>query len=151
MLKRNSLFTSVAVGKAVGFVIGLAGFVCLSFFAKETSLILRFGVLFWYTTLGAIIGVFGVFTWHPILRLPLPWWFRSFILGTWMNFVLMLFTYDQFKVLAASVFGETSIFVMPYWMLLEGAVSGLLIGCFATKFGGEGRDIVDVDPRCETK
>jgi hypothetical protein len=34
--------------------------------------------LLWYTTLGAIIGVF---TWHPVLKLPLPWWIRAQALG----------------------------------------------------------------------
>ena len=49
--------------------------------------LLRWGILLWYTTLGAIIGVFGVYTWNPVLKLPMPWWFLAPLLGAWMNFV----------------------------------------------------------------
>ncbi|MDX1738636.1 MAG: hypothetical protein R3261_10390, partial [Alphaproteobacteria bacterium] len=97
MLKRNSLFTRIALGKAIGLVVGIAGFAFLTSFLPETSLRFRFGVLFWYITLGAIIGTYGVFTYHPILKLPMPWWFRAPVIGAWMNMVLTLFAYDQFE------------------------------------------------------
>jgi hypothetical protein len=42
---------------------------------------------------GAIIGVFGVITYHPLLRLSMPWWFRAPLTGAWMNFVLTFFAY----------------------------------------------------------
>jgi hypothetical protein len=88
MFEKPSLMTRIAVGKGVGFAVGLAGFLLLPLFAPEAGWLIRWGVLLWYTTLGAIIGVFGVFTWHPILKLPMPWWFRAPLLGAWMNFVL---------------------------------------------------------------
>lgn len=143
MFKRNSLITRIAIGKIVGFAIGLMGFVFLIFVTPEAPLMLRWGVLLWYITLGAIIGVYGVFTWHPILRLPMPWWFRAPMIGAWMNFVLTLFAYDQFNLLMISVLGNTDLFTSPFWFVLEGAIIGLLIGFLATLFGGEGKEIVD--------
>ena len=59
MLEKPSLVTRIAVGKVVGLVVGLAGLIFLPFFAPETSWMLRWGILLWYTTLGAIIGMFG--------------------------------------------------------------------------------------------
>ena len=52
-------------------------------------------------SLGAVIGVFGVYTSHPVLHIPLPWWVRAPAIGGWMNFVLTLFAYDQFAALIA--------------------------------------------------
>ena len=61
LLKKPSLVTRVGVGKLVGFLFGLAGLITLPYFWPEAGWLIRWGVLFWYTTLGAIIGVFGVF------------------------------------------------------------------------------------------
>ena len=143
MFKNPSLVTRIAIGKALGLIIGLAGFFMLPMFMADAPLMLRWGILLWYTTLGAIIGIFGVFTWHPILKLPMPWWFRAPFLGAWMNFVLTLFAYDQFKSVMVAFMGEDGFMQSPYWFALEGAIVGLIIGFFATKFGGEGKATVE--------
>jgi hypothetical protein len=63
-------------------------------------------MLLWYTTVGAFIGMFGVVTYHPVLKLPMPWWFRSALVGAWMNFVLAFFAYDEMARMMIAVFGE---------------------------------------------
>ncbi len=140
MFNNPSLITRIAIGKAVGFIFGLSGFIFLPYFLPEADLFIRWGILLWYTTLGAIIGVFGVFTYHPILKLPLPWWFRSTIIGAWMNFVLTFFAFDVMQAMMFSVFGENGVITSPFWFTAEGALVGLIMGYLATKFGGEGRD-----------
>jgi hypothetical protein len=92
---KPSLVTRIAIGKGIGFLVGLIGFVFLPFFLPEAGWLIRWGILLWYTTLGAIIGVFGVFTWHPVLKLPMPWWIRAPVIGAWMNFVLTFFACDE--------------------------------------------------------
>ncbi|MCG8493850.1 MAG: hypothetical protein MI743_19690 [Sneathiellales bacterium] len=143
MFKRNSLITRIAIGKSIGLVVGLVGFLLLPLFSPEVPLLFRWGILLWYITVGAFIGVFGVFTWHPILHLPMPWWFRSSIIGAWMNFVLTLFTYEQLHLMMLAFFSEGSLFQSPFWLVLEGAVIGLVIGYVATRIGGEGKEIID--------
>jgi hypothetical protein len=91
MFELSSLITRIAIGKGIGFIVGLTGFICLPYFLPEASLLTRWGILLWYPTVGAVIGVFGVFTVHPILKLPLPWWCRAPLIGAWMNFVLTFF------------------------------------------------------------
>jgi hypothetical protein len=142
MFEKPSLITRIAVGKGVGFAVGLAGFLLLPLFAPEAGWLIRWGLLLWYTTLGAIIGVFGVFTWHPILKLPMPWWFRAPLLGAWMNFVLTFFAYDVMTEMMVAMFGAEGVLTSPFWFTLEGAVVGLLIGYLATRFGGEGKETV---------
>ena len=143
MFRNPSLITRIAIGKVIGFLFGLSGFVLLPLFLPEVGWLIRWGILLWYTTLGAIIGVFGVLTWHPVLRLPMPWWFRAPMVGGWMNFVLTFFAYDTMSVMMESIFGAGGLLSSPFWFAAEGAVVGLVIGYFATRFGGEGKDAVD--------
>ena len=138
-MDKQSLVTSITVGKSVGCVIGFIGFIALPFLVPEIDWFIRWGVLLWYTTMGAIIGVFGVFTEHPILRLPMPWWFRAPFLGAWLNFVLTFFAYDTMKMMMKVSFGESGPLQSPFWFTAEGAIIGLIIGYFATRLGGEGR------------
>lgn len=138
MFGKPSLVTRIAVGKAVGFIIGLSGFLMLPYVLPEAGVALRWGFLLWYTTLGAVIAVFGVFTFHPILRLPLPWWLRAPLIGAWMNFVLTLMIYDTLHAFSLSLFGAEGWLTSPFWFVAEGAVVGLVIGYLATRAGGEG-------------
>ncbi len=142
MFGNPSLFTRIAIGKGIGFVIGLAGFLLLPYFVAEADWLIRWGILLWYTTVGAVIGMFGVFTWHPVLKLPMPWWVRAPIVGAWMNFVLTFFAYDAMKAMMLSMFGPDGVLASPFWFTAEGAVVGLVIGYFATRFGGEGPETV---------
>jgi len=131
MFGNPSLMTRITIAKTIGFLFGLTGFIFLPFFVPDAGWMVRWGVLFWYTTIGAIIGVFGVFNYHPILKFPFPWWFRAPMLGAWMNFVLTLFGYDLMKAMMISMFGEEGLLSSPFWFTLEGAIIGFIIGFFA--------------------
>ena len=140
MFQKPSLTTRIIVGKTVGFAIGLLGLILLPVFWPEAGWMPRIGILLWYTTLGAIIGMFGVFTYHPVLRLPMPWWFRDPCIGAWMNFVLAFFAYDMLAAAMQSMFGPDGLIQSPFWLTAEGAVVGLVIGYIALRFGGEGAE-----------
>ncbi len=142
MFGNPSLMTRIAIGKGIGFLVGLVGFFLLPQLLPEAGSLIRWGILFWYTTVGAIIGVFGVFTYHPILKLPFPWWFRAPILGAWMNFVLVFFAYDVMGAMMERLFGADGVLSSPFWFTAEGAIVGFIIGYFATRFGGEGSEVV---------
>jgi hypothetical protein len=134
--------TRIAVGKMIGFVIGLAGFILLPHFLPDADWLIRWGILLWYTTVGAIIGMFGVVVYHPILKMPFPWWIRAPFLGGWMNFVLVFFAHDTMSTMMVTLFGDGGTLSSPFWFAAEGAIIGLIIGYFATRFGGEGAETV---------
>lgn len=142
MFESPSLITRIAVGKAIGFVFGLAALLIWPLFQPDVGWMPRIGILLWYPTVGAMIGMFGVFTAHPVLNLPLPWWVRAPIIGAWMNFVLTFFAYDLLATATAALFGPESALGSPFWFALEGAIVGLIIGFAATRLGGEGRETV---------
>lgn len=142
MFEKPSLMMRIAIGKGIGFLFGLAGFILLPSFMPDASGLLRWGILLWYPTVGAFIGVFGVVSYHPVLKLPMPWWFRSSLIGAWMNFVLVFFAYDAMADMLIALFGEGSALSSPFWFTVEGAIIGLVIGYFATRFGGEGGETV---------
>jgi len=142
MFRKPSLMTRIAVGKAIGLIIGGLAFFILPLFVADVSMMFRLGLLLWYITFGAIIGVFGVFTYHPILKISMPWWFMSAFIGAWFNFLLALFTYDKLAVMMQEMMGAGAFFQSPFWIAAEGAIIGFVIGFFATKYGGEGAETV---------
>ena len=133
----KSLTYRIGAGKAIGLFFGLLGFVLLPMLVEGSSMLLRVGILFWYATLGAIIGVFGVYTRHPILNLPLPWWVRGAILGGWMNFLLTLIAYDQIDAVMVAMFGAYDLALSPFWMIIEGAIIGMIMDYILTRYFGE--------------
>ena len=142
MFGNPSLITRIAIGKTVGLAFGLLGFFLMPVLAPGADEFLSWGVLLWYPTLGAVIGMFGVLNWHPVLELPMPWWIRAPFIGAWMNFVLTFFAYDGMKAVLIDMFGTDGTFQSPFWFTAEGAVIGLVIGFVATRIGGEGPETV---------
>lgn len=143
MFGKPSLVTRIAVGKAVGLMFGLAGFLTIPYLLPEAGPTLRWGFLLWYLTLGAVIGLVGVFDRYPVLDLPLPWWLRAPLIGAWMNLVLTLIMHDRLRAYAESLLGPGARFTSPFWFVAEGALAGLVIGYAATRAGGEGPETAD--------
>ena len=143
-LKSSSLVMRIAIGKALGLVVGLVIALSVPAFYAEIDMFTRVGIILWYPTMGAFIGVFGVFTKHPVLDIPLPWWIRAPMVGAWMNFVLVFLAYDSLATVLTGVTGHN---LSPFWFVLEGGLVGALIGYVATSVAGEGAASIDFDER----
>jgi len=134
-----SLTRRIAIGKGVGLAVGLIGFFTLPLIYPEAPWQLRWGVMLWYVTFGAVIGMAGVYTRHPVLLLPMPWWVRAPLIGAWLNFVLVFFAHEEMSLVLAALFGPDGMMSSPFWFVAD----GVLIGYAATKFAGEGPETVD--------
>ena len=145
MFHNPSLVTRVAVGKLIGLIIGLSAFFLFPLMMPEAAPMQRWGILVWYITFGAIIGVFGVMVRMPVLGFAFPWWCRGALIGGWLNFAMALMAYDQLAGVMLAMFGEGGLFVSPFWIVAEGVMVGLIADYFATRCGGEGGKTATAD------
>ncbi|MDH5180320.1 MAG: hypothetical protein OEZ39_13860 [Gammaproteobacteria bacterium] len=143
MFDKPSIIVRFEVGKALGLVFGLAAFFLLPYALPDAGLLLRWGALFWYVTLGGLVGIFGVLTYYPKPDMwPFPWWAGAAFVGSWMNFVLTLLAYDTLQAIMLGVFGKDGLLTSPFWFVAEGIVVAVIIGYFSTRLGGEGKATV---------
>jgi len=137
-----SLIRRVGMAKTVGIAVGLVGFFMVPNLWPEEGLWLRWGLLLWYILFGAVIGMFGMIDVHPVFNFRMPFWFRGILFGAWLNFVLALLMHDKLTELFATLPPPLDGFHSPFWIVAEGAIVGLLIDWIATRFGGEGREVL---------
>lgn len=138
MFKNPSMFMRIAYGKTIGFVLAGTGILMFADWFPDMTLAVKWGFVFYYTIIGALVGLTGIMAYNPILKMPMPWWFRGPWLGGWMNFILMLFIYDDLAAMQARAFGADALLSSPWWFVVEGAILGLLMDFICTKFAGEG-------------
>lgn len=142
-LTKPSLTLRIGLGKLLGLIIGIAGFIALGWVLPEQDMMFRIGVLFWYTTLGAMIGLGGIYNQNPIFAMRLPWWLRGAIFGAWFNLLLMLFVYEELTRIMTTFFGPDSMFTSAWWIVVEGAIIGFVLDGILTTIAGDGPQSVD--------
>lgn len=139
-LLKTKVAKRMAIAKTVGFAFGLLGFLLLpTMVSIEVSLQFKLAILFWYTTLWGLVGLFGYMDKHPVFtNWKFPWYFRGLFIWAWMNLVLVLFIHsDLVTLMNASAFAGYS----PYWIITEWMFIWFIADYFATKFGGEGKEL----------
>jgi hypothetical protein len=139
MNAQPSLVRRLGMAKILGLTIGLIAFFVIPQLWPQESIWLRIGICLWYTTFGVFIGLAGIVNHHPMLEVPLPFWFRGIFFGGWLNLVLAFLMYEKLQALLAAL--GTS-FTSPFWIISEGMVLGLAIDGICTWFGGEGRQLL---------
>ena len=95
----------VGTAKMVGFLIGLIAFLMIPSIWPSESMWLRVGILLWYGTFGAFIGIIGLFNEHPMFKFRMPFWFRGPVFGAWLNLVLAFLMHDKLAVLIPQLGG----------------------------------------------
>jgi hypothetical protein len=138
MFNNPSMIMRITYGKTIGLVLSAAGILLFADWFPGMTLAAKWGFIFYYIMIGALIGLTGIMTYNPVIKMPMPWWFRGPWLGGWMNFILMLFIYDDLATMQAQVFGAGALFSSPWWFVFEGAIIGLFMDFICTKFAGEG-------------
>ncbi len=139
MFEKPSLMLRIAVGKSVGFVFGLIAFFALPMMG-EPDLMFRLGIALWLIITGAMIGLMGVVTYHPLLRIPLPWWVRGPLIGMSTMLTLWLVAHERIDAIVINMFGPDTILSSGAWIIADGLVIGLVMAWLATLLAGEGRE-----------
>lgn len=142
MFRSNPLIARISIGKLLGFAFGLAGFFMLPILAENTGQMLRWGFLLWYVILGAVVALAGIVDRYPVIDRRYPWWLRGAITGGWLNLALVLIAYPTLSDLSLAMFGADSMLASPWWLVLEGAVFGLIVDGICTSTAGEGKKLL---------
>ena len=129
----------IAIAKFLGLCGGL---LCISFVAKEMPEIWDLkNPLFWTIVinrivLGVMVGIAGFMTIHPIFKFRCFPFLRGAVFGAFVSLSLAF----------GGIIGNTSSEAMTiFWAtIIIGAVYGLIIDIVATKFGGEGKELLKV-------
>lgn len=85
--------------------------------------------------IGLVVGLAGAYTIHPILRFPLPPFLRGCCLGAITSLPLAI------GVMIAPTPG-TGVWTIFWLTILAGAVYGLIIDLVATRWGGQGAELL---------
>ncbi len=139
MFEKPSLMLRIAVGKSVGFIFGLIAFFALPMMG-EPDLMFRLGLALWLIITGAMIGLMGVVTYHPLLHIPLPWWVRGPLIGMSTMLTLWLVAHERIDAIVINMFGPDTILSSGAWIIADGLVIGLVMAWLATLLAGEGRE-----------
>ncbi len=145
--KSKSIVHRMAIAKSIGLVLGLIGFLELPNFLENVSITFRLAILFWPITVAGVIGLSGFITKcaltkecslkkNPLLRA----FFRGGFVGTWMNLILGFFLYEFIFNLYQFI-----PFELPNPLILiaiKGFLFGALVDVLATKYGGDGKDLL---------
>jgi hypothetical protein len=82
--------------------------------------------------IGLVVGLAWAYTTHPVLGFKMPPCVRGFCLGVFVSLTL-----------ATGYMVNASATWTIFWAtLIAGGVYGLVIDMLATKFGGEGKDMI---------
>ncbi len=137
MNMKHSLLNRIVIGKIFGFVVGGLAFFLLPVFGYAIETQFGIGLWLFYIILGVLTAFMGLMSHHPILRFPMPFWFRGAIIGFLMHLMLVLLAYEEMTAII-TVLGDIVGIQSPYWILIDGTILGILMGWIETKFGGEG-------------
>ena len=129
----SPLLAGTAAGKLVAFAMGVGVFFALPNLVTDLNVCGRWAILFWYPSLGGIIGISNVVKTEPIFNLRIHWWQRAPILGAWMNLMVVLFAYEGMREFTMTIHFSNGELSSPFWFVLDGVVIGVIVGYVSTK------------------
>jgi hypothetical protein len=136
---KSKIIQRVGIGKAIWLIFWWIAFFIVPHILSDISIFMRFWIWLWYITLWAIIGIFWVMDNYPYLKLHINFWFRWALLWWWMNFILVLFAYNNLIIMMHWTILE---WYSPFCLIIEWMIFWLLTDYVATKFAWEGKDLL---------
>lgn len=137
--KKHSVLARLMYGKTTGLIIGLAVCTYVIWMNVLKNAYFGFGMILFYTLLGALIAQAGTMTKHPTLNFKMSWWLRGGILGL-VSHLMLVFVSNHEITRLVETFACGS-FESPFWILLDGVIIGMFIDWITTKFAGEGEKL----------
>ena len=140
-IRMHSVTGRVFVGEMAGLVFGLVFMFLMPTFGMPIGGMYSWGALLLFVMMGAMIGFIGVYERHPLLGIAMPWYVRGAAVGTAFALVLVLLNYNAVYTMMMSPLVSWTGLTSPFWILIDGAISGAIIGYICTKTAGEGSSL----------
>jgi len=141
MLRLRSVAGRVAVGKTIGFLVGLLCIVLLPTFGYPGLSMFGLGTLLMFMLMGVMTGFMGQMDRHPVFDFQMPFWLRGGMVGFAFMLMYILLSYNDLTIIMQSAWVSWTGLVSPFWALIDGVTIGILMGWLETKFCGEGKDL----------
>ncbi len=141
MFKIHSVTGRIAIGVAIGLVVGVLTIALSPTFGLPIFSMFGFGTLILFVMMGFTIGLVGMFDRHPILGFKMRWWIRGSVAGFIFTLMYILLSYSSLEVIMQSSLVSWVGLSSPFWCLIDGMVIGLLMAYMETKFAGEGSQL----------
>lgn len=139
--KMPAVLKRTAWGKSIGFALSLAWFLIILLSGSYGSNpMLAWGILFWYPTVGAFIGLAGVMDQHPLLGKM--WIWRGVTIGAFMNVLLVLLAYVPLMNLLTNMWYDFTGNMIMMGAIIEGAIIGGAMDWYLTAKFGEGKKLM---------
>lgn len=135
MVGDRTLMHRIAIAKTIGLLISVLLWIALPDYNPELRTNQFWGLLLWYPTMGALVGILGALDYHPHFRMPVAWWFRGPLLVGWMNFLLGMFMGSDMQLFLANLgFPGATPLDVALWLTVEGMFIGAVMDFAASHF-----------------
>ena len=141
MFHMHSVTGRIVIGKILGLLIGILVMSTLPMFGFPLFSMFGLGTLIMFMLMGVLTAFVGLFNRHPVLNFSTPWWVRGIIIGFIFTLMYVLLSYGALVVVMQSTLVSWIGLTSPFWVLLDGALIGLLMSGLETKFAGEGEQL----------
>jgi hypothetical protein len=120
------LLKRIALAKLLGLLLGILGYFILSASSAHSDMLLL-GLVGWFATLGALVGMIGFYQTIPVFNVPIPVWLRGGWCGAWLGLLLVLVAHGPLAQLTAGIAWLPDVFTSPWWLVVEMAFWGGVI------------------------
>ena len=124
--KISPLVVGTSAGKLLAFCFGLTLFFTIPNSAADSNGVMHWVILFWYPTIGGIVGISNAI--KQDFLFDLPWWLRAPTLGAWMNFMAAMLSQGEVQEFSVIIQLSSGLLSSPFWFVLDGLVIGTLCG-----------------------
>lgn len=141
MFKIKSVTGRIAIGKIIGFIVGIIVILLSPMFGFSIFSMFGFGTLIMFVLMGVMIAFVGQYDKHPVFDFNLSWWLMGSLVGFIFMLMYILLSYNSIEAIMRSNLVSWVGLSSPFWTLLDGAILGAFIAFVQKQIAGKGENL----------
>ena len=141
MIKRHSVAGRIFIGLLVSAVLSVLITITLPAFGYPAFGTFALGTMMMFALMSIMIAFVGHFDRHPLFKFKMHWYLRGPVIGMIFTLMYVLLSYNQIDLLMQSSLVAWMGLYSPFWILIDGAFIGAIMGYLETTFAGEGSEL----------